>query len=99
MPDAVVYVATLLGCSLGAIGGAWLLGTRMWLLGVVTSQGRDSWPRGVQEQDAPHFAVAHADALRPSVPDAITFEDLDTEAGLPTPELVELHVRGYDRRH
>jgi hypothetical protein len=96
MPDAVVYVGMLLCCSVAAVGGARLLGSRMWLGGIIASQGRDDWPHGIQEPDVPAFAVAHADALRRIPPDD---EDLiaDIEGASPEPEIVDLHVRSYTR--
>jgi hypothetical protein len=62
VPDAVVYVAMLLACSLAAVGGARLLGSRMWLGGVITSYRRDDWPYDVQEPDAP----AELDGMPPA---------------------------------
>jgi hypothetical protein len=93
MPDGVVDIAMLLACSLAAVGGARLLGSRMWLGGVITTYRRDDWPYGVQE-DVPPFAVAHAGALRPSPrsDDAVT---TDIDGAPPAPEIVELHTRGY----
>jgi hypothetical protein len=32
--------------------------------GLFPAQGRSDWPHGVQESDAPRFAVEHAAALR-----------------------------------
>lgn len=98
MPETLAFAAALLGDSMAVVGGAGLVGRRMWL-GVVTAGGRADRPRGGQEEDAPQFAVDHADALRRGVPDATGLEDIDPDSAAPTPEIVELHVRGYDRRH
>lgn len=96
MPDGVVDIAMLLACSVAAVGGARLLGSRMWLGGVITTYRRDDWPYGVQEGDAPRFAVAHADALRPNPPREAV-ETVEVDGIPPAPEIVELHVRGYTR--
>jgi hypothetical protein len=97
MPDGIVDIAMLLACSLAAVGGARLLGSRMWLGSVVTTYRHDDWPYGTQEPDASVFAVAHADALRPSRPaEAVTTADFDGQPA--APEIVELHVRGYTRQ-
>ena len=47
----------------GALLGA---GSDTSLSGLFAQNDRRDWPRGVQEMDAPRFAVEHLDALRPA---------------------------------
>ena len=99
MPDAIVYIALVIVCSVAAIGGARALGSRAWHGGVITGQARSDWPRGIQEQDVPHFAIGHADALRRGFDDGTGMVDLEAGAEVPTAETVELDVHPYDRPH
>jgi hypothetical protein len=64
------------------------------LSGMFAAQGRPEWPHGVQEPDAPRFAVEHALELRPGHGDRIraqTVPDVDEDelAG----EIIELFNR------
>ena len=96
MPDGVVDIAMLLACSIAAVGGGRLLGSRMWLGGVITTYRRDEWPYRAQEPDVSAVAVAHAEALR-SHPRAVAAVPVELDDGLPVAEIVELYVRGYTR--
>jgi len=82
------------------VAGAWLgAGTHQSLAGLFPAQAPRSWPHGVQEPDAPHFALDHAEALRPGTVGAwpVSPFDDDAEPG-PVPEIVELYDRSIDRR-
>jgi hypothetical protein len=57
-----------LGATRGGRGGPALL-----FSGMFTSPDRPDWPAGVQEEDAPRFALEHASALRSGTGD--TFGD------------------------
>lgn len=96
MPDAIVYLALVIGCSIAAIGGARTLGARVGHGGVVSGQGRGDWPRGIQEEDVPRFAIAHVDALRRGFDDGTGMVELEEGAEVPTAETVELDVHHYD---
>jgi hypothetical protein len=96
MPDGVLDVAMLLACSLAAVGGGRLLGSRMWLGHVITTYRRDEWPYDASEPDAPAVAVSHAEALRPN-PRGVAAVPMELDDGLPVAEIVELYVRGYTR--
>jgi hypothetical protein len=66
MPDGLTYVALILGFSFVLIAGARLgAGSQTILAGLFPPPAVRDWPVGVQEPDAPRFAVAHLDALRP----------------------------------
>jgi hypothetical protein len=96
VPDVIVYLASVLAFSLAAVGGARLLGSRVWLGSVLEGQGSNHWPRGVQESDVPRFDLSHAAALRRERSDATTVEDLDDATSGAAAEVVEAHVHGYD---
>jgi hypothetical protein len=64
----------MVGFGVIAAGIRWLNeGRPVDVGGLFADQGRDDWPHGVQEPDAPRFRVDRADRLRRS---ADTFEDL-----------------------
>lgn len=99
MADLIAIVTVVIGFGLVAVGGAWLgVGAQPLFLGLFSQQGRPDWPHGVQEQDAPHFAVEHIDALR-SVP--LVGAETPRGAGIVTvddatddgPEVIELYTR------
>ncbi len=68
MSDDATFLAFILGFGFILVAGARLGPSTPTLLGGLfpPPAGRD-WPTGIQEPDAPRFAVAHLDALRPSV--------------------------------
>jgi hypothetical protein len=69
VPAPVALFATLVGFGLVTLAGAWLCeGSALDFSGLFPAQGRSDWPTGVQEGDAPRFAVEHVDALRPIHP-------------------------------
>lgn len=51
--------------ALTAVGSRRSTGPTIPFSGLFPAHGRSDWPRGVQEQDLPSFALEHADALRP----------------------------------
>ena len=66
MPDGVVSVTLVVGFGFILIAGSRLgAGSHHALAGLFAQHGVRDWPRGVQETDAPRFAVRHLDALRP----------------------------------
>jgi hypothetical protein len=97
---SVALVTVALGFGLIIVAGSWLgAGSHLPLAGLFPLQGRDDWPHGVQEGDAPHFAVEHADALRPGSPGAADERPRNPasvaqdDAADPPPEVVELYTR------
>jgi hypothetical protein len=69
------------------------------LSGLFAAQGRPDWPHGVQEPDAPRFAVEHALELRPGHDDRSRVTvgpgvDEDESVG----EIIELFNRPLARR-
>jgi hypothetical protein len=81
---AVIGIITARGRSGGGVAFA----------GLFPAQGRRDWPHGVQESDAPRFALEHAAALRPSAAEALRVVKLadDVEDGSQG-EIVELFNR------
>jgi len=79
---AVVGMLTARGRSGGAVDVAFG--------GLFPAQGRSDWPHGVQESDAPRFAVEHAASLRPGAGAALGA--LEAEDGLEG-EIVDLFNR------
>lgn len=111
MSDQLMIVWMMVGFGFLLVAGAWLgAGSHTALVGLFAAQGVRDWPTGVQEADAPHFAVAHLDSLRPA--EATPAEATPTETtqtisrrlpdtlddlGGPPPEVVDLGVRRLDR--
>jgi hypothetical protein len=56
---------TGLAAALAGVISATGRGPAVLFSGLFKSEGFAEWPHGVQEPDAPHFAVEHADSLRP----------------------------------
>ena len=76
MPDGINVLVMGLGFGFVLVAGSWLAdGTPGVLLGLFPSQGGRDWPTGVQEADAPRFAVAHLDGLRTGGPDLVELFD------------------------
>jgi hypothetical protein len=99
MSDEFTAIWLVLGFGFLMVAGARLgAGSHLSLAGLFPAHGVRDWPVGVQETDAPHFAVAHLDALRP----ASRGETRSTVAGgfeEPQPEIVELYVRSLAAPH
>lgn len=65
MTDGVTYLWLVLGIGFVLITGARLgAGGHTTLAGLFPPMAVRDWPHGVQEPDAPRFAVDHLDALR-----------------------------------
>ena len=97
MPGTAVNVAALIGCSLAGIGGARLVGSHLWLGSGPAGNAPNDWAHAVHEGDAPPSPVGQAGASRPGTPDPYGIVELDGPAGIGRSEIVELHVRRYDR--
>ena len=96
VPSPLDLVSTVIGFGLIIVAGARMgAGSHLALGGLFPAQGRSDWPQGVQEGDAPRFAVEHSAALRPPASaEAPAMVELDDrEVALPTLEPIELHVR------
>jgi len=95
MPAPVVLIAAFGGFGLVIAAVAGLNGgAPIDFSGLFPAHGRSDWPQGVQEDDVPHFAVDHVDALRlagraggPSI-----HELSSPEAPIPRVELVAANV-------
>jgi hypothetical protein len=58
--------------------------------GLFPTQGRSDWPHGIQESDAPRFAVEHAAALRPGAECDMGMDDVEDG---PVGDIVDLFNR------
>ena len=99
MPDVATAFWLIIGIGFVLMAANWLgsgLPTALTLAGLFPAQGVRDWPTGVQEADAPRFAVEHLDGLRPGAAyDGVAqqrFDDLDD----PYPEIIELGSRRID---
>lgn len=91
MPESLAFVTALAGFGLIIVAGARLgAGSHLSLAGLVPAHGQSDWPQGVQEPDAPRFAVAHADALRRDATPATA--DLPAQE-FDTPEIIDVYER------
>ena len=96
MGDPATLLAVLLGFGLLLVAASRLgAGTTFSLQGLFARPAGRDWPRGVQETDAPRFAVSHLDSLRPGTPVRLDIGPLDDDG--PSPEMVELGPGGSDR--
>lgn len=67
MSDQLMIVWMMVGFGFLLVAGAWLgAGSHTALVGLFAARGVRDWLTGIQEADAPHFAVAHLDSLRPA---------------------------------
>jgi hypothetical protein len=99
MHDGITYLSLVVGFGFVLIAGAKLgAGSQTFLAGLFPVHGARDWPTGVQESDAPRFAVEHLDQLRPErLPPIDTFCGLPLDdTGDPRPEIIELGVRRLD---
>jgi hypothetical protein len=86
----MVLVMVIGGFALITVGASRLgAGTTWSFQGIWARPDSRDWPRGVQEADAPRFAIAHLDGLRPGTPVALS-RPLDGDPEAPRPEIVEL---------
>jgi hypothetical protein len=95
MSDGVITVTLVVGFAFIVIAGSRLgAGSHHALAGLFPARGSRDWPTGIQEADAPRFAVRHLDALRPGQPAVIATSGAD-DASLDAPraELFDLGSR------
>jgi hypothetical protein len=100
MSDGVVPLTLIVGFAFIVIAGSRLgAGSHQALAGLFASAGRRDWPTGIQEPDAPRFAVRHLDGLRPGQPAVIaTSRPDDGVGGDPPAELLDLGSRHLGAR-
>jgi hypothetical protein len=95
--DGVTYLALAIGFAFILVAGARLgAGSHHALAGLFPARGVRDWPTGVQEGDAPRFAVFHLDALRPDTPVRLEVGATDDDEGT-RPEMIELASRRHER--
>ena len=88
MSDWVTDLGLIFGSVVVLVAGLWLgAGSRDLFGGLFPRRSGPDWPVGVQEDDAPHFAVRHLDGLRPAA-----------NAGQRDTELVDLGSRRLGSR-
>jgi hypothetical protein len=100
MPDVATAFWLIIGIGFVLIAAYWLgsgVPTALTLAGLFPAQGIRDWPTGVQEADAPRFAVDHLDGLRPPAAshDGVAQQRFD-DLGDPCPEIIELGSRRID---
>jgi len=61
--------------------------------GLFAGTDQQEWPLGVQEDDAPRFAVEHAQALRPGADDVPADEGATDGPGQDVGDIIELFNR------
>lgn len=101
MSDGVTYLGLVVGFGFILVAGIRLgEGSRDLLAGLFPAHGARDWPTGVQEGDAPRFAVGHLDGLRPGQSDLIeaSWSPLDVAVDSSRLELVDLGNRRLTRR-
>lgn len=99
MSDGVTYLGLVVVFGFVLVVAARLgTGPQRILEGLFAPPAGRDWPHGVQEGDAPRFAVAHLDGLRPGVPAAVGSATSDDHIGSPTAEIVDLGSRRLDPR-
>ena len=100
MPDGVTYLALVAGFGFVLIAGLRLgAGSPTILSGLFPPPAVRDWPPGVQEPDAPRFAVAHLDALRDGTVSPATPMVREEPVGtIASPQVVELYERRVGSR-
>ena len=97
MSDGVVAITAIAGIGFILVAGAHLgSGSTQAFTGLFAQQGVRDWPMGIQEADAPRFAVAHLDDLRPGQPEMITTSAIDDDVDGPSAELFDLGSHHLD---
>ena len=99
MSDGVIYVTLVVGFGFVIVAGARLgAGSHLSLAGLFPTSGVRDWPKGVQESDAPRFAVAHLDGLRPEHPVTVGVARISADDPVDAPriEVIELTSRRLD---
>jgi hypothetical protein len=96
MHEGFTYLSLIVAFGFVLIAGARLgAGSHTGLAGLFPAHAGRDWPTGVQEPDAPHFAVVHLDALRPGTPVLLDGPAIggDAQPDEPQPEVIELFDR------
>jgi hypothetical protein len=96
MSDVVTYVGLALGFGFVFVVAARLGDpSRPLLAGLFPARGVREWPTGIQEDDAPRFAVVHLDGLRPGTPVTIDASGASSDDSFADPpsELFDLGDR------
>ena len=96
MSDGVTYLGLVVGFGFILVAGLRLgAGSRDVLAGLFPAHGVRDWPSGVQEGDAPRFAVGHLDGLRPGHSGLIDANPARSDPSVDTnhPELIDLGSR------
>ena len=96
MPDGTTYLSLIVAFGFVLVAGARLgAGSHTGLAGLFPAHAGRDWPIGVQESDAPHFAVVHLDALQPGTPVLLEGPPIGggAEPDEPQPEMIELFDR------
>jgi len=99
MSDGVVYITLIAGFGFLIVAGAHIgAGSYHSLFGLFPGSGVRDWPTGVQEGDAPRFAVSHLDGLMPDRPMTVDVTPIapDDPPDAPRSELVDLGYRRLD---
>jgi hypothetical protein len=99
MSDGVVYITLVVGFGFVIVAGARLgAGSHSLLGGLFPASGVRDWPMGVQEADAPRFAVAHLDGLRPDHPVTVDVAPISADDPVDAPriEVIDLGFRRLD---
>ena len=92
MSDGVVSLIVVVGFAFILIAGSHVGAGS--LAGLFAARGVRDWPTGIQEGDAPRFAVRHLDGLRPGQPAVISTSATDEDAvDGPRVELFDLGSR------
>ncbi|MFL5674362.1 MAG: hypothetical protein ACJ779_05115 [Chloroflexota bacterium] len=100
MSDAVIDITLVAGFAFIVVAGSRLgAGSHHALVGLFGGRGSRDWPTGVQEADAPRFAIGHLDGLRPGQPTLVAVSATEDERpGEPRAELIDLGCRRIDVR-
>ena len=95
MSDGVVYLTVVAGFGFILVAGSWLgAGSPQALAGLFASRSQRDWPTGIQEGDAPRFAVRHLDNLRPGQTVVIAMSDtVDHVSATSDADVVDLGSR------
>jgi hypothetical protein len=97
MSDGVVAITVIAGIGFILFAGAHLgRGSTQAFTGLFAPQGVRDWPMGIQEADAPRFAVAHLDDLRPGQPEMIATSATDDDVDGPPAEVFDLGSHRLD---
>lgn len=103
MSDGVTFLTLIVGFGFVIAAGAYIgAGPRQsFFSGLFPAPGVRDWPNGVQEEDAPRFAVEHLDGLRHGHPVTVAATPIaaDDPIDAPRAELIDLGSRRLDAPH